>query len=367
MERTKVEELKDRVTCAAVLEKAGFAIDLKESSRRAVKYRRGDAIIIVIHEGRGWFDPLSDAKGDVYTLVSHLDGVGFAECLDRVAELVGFVSSKPVWIRPGREHDVELAVAERWRRRRKPWPASLTWRYLYDERGLPEAVLRAAIRYGCLREGPRGSMWAAHCDDTDIVTGWEERGPDWRGFATSGAKFLFRFGPADAPRLCVTEAAIDAMSLAGIEEMRPDSLFLSTGGGWAPSTEAAIRALAARQSAVLVAATDNNAQGEIYAARLMAIAGEASCGFERLRPVAGDWNEDLRSRGRRKEGEKERRERKGEPGCRMPAGRLKGDASPAFRGPLTRPDGEAAAEGGSGRAEGDGGIERMGRAPARRG
>ncbi|MDP3411064.1 DUF3991 and toprim domain-containing protein [Bosea sp. (in: a-proteobacteria)] len=327
MERTKVEELRGRVACGAVLEKAGFAIDLKESTRRAVKFRRGDAIVIVIHEGRGWFDPLSDAKGDVYTLVAHLDGVGFAECLDRVAELVGFVSSEPVWIRPGREHDVELAVAERWRRRRKPWPTSLTWRYLYDERGLPEAVLRAAIRHDRLREGPRGSMWAAHVDDAGMVTGWEERGPDWRGFATGGAKVLFRFGPLDARRVCVTEAAIDAMSLAGIEAMRPDSLFLSTGGGWAPSTEAAIRALAMRENTLLVAATDNNTQGEVYAARLMVIAAEASCSFVRLRPIAEDWNEDLRARAKRKEGEK------GKPSCRMPADRVKGDASPAFRGP----------------------------------
>ena len=52
--------------CAAVLEQAGFAVDRKESTRRAVKYRRGDDIIIVIHEGKGWFDPLSDAKGDVF-------------------------------------------------------------------------------------------------------------------------------------------------------------------------------------------------------------------------------------------------------------------------------------------------------------
>lgn len=91
MERNDVEELKERVLCAAVLEKAGFAIDLKESTRRAVKYRRGDDIIIVIHDGKGWFDPLSDAKGDVYALVAHLDRVGFSECLEHVANLVGLI------------------------------------------------------------------------------------------------------------------------------------------------------------------------------------------------------------------------------------------------------------------------------------
>ncbi|TIV55180.1 MAG: toprim domain-containing protein, partial [Mesorhizobium sp.] len=54
--------------------------------------------------------------------------------------------------------------------------------------------------------------------------------------------------------------------------------------------------LAARNDALLVAATDNNTQGDVYAGRLEAVAVEAGCGFERLRPVADDWNEDLRAR-----------------------------------------------------------------------
>lgn len=304
MERNDVEELKERVLCAAVLEKAGFAIDLKESTRRAVKYRRGDDIIIVVHDGKGWFDPLSEAKGDVYALVAHLDRVGFPECLEHVANLVGFVPTEPLWARPARKHEADVAVGERWRRRRKPWPGSLTWRYLGEERALSDATIRAAIRHDRLREGPHGSMWAAHTDDAGLVTGWEERGPEWRGFAAGGAKVLFRFGPVDAFRFCLTEAAIDAMSLAVIENMRPDSLFLSTGGGWSPSTDAAIRALVTRDNAFLVAATDNNGQGDVYAERLRAIANEASCHFERLRPTAEDWNADLRMM-RKKGGEKE--------------------------------------------------------------
>lgn len=44
--------------------------------------------------------------------------------------------------------------------------------------------------------------------------------------------------------------------------------------------------LAARPGAHLVAATDDNDQGEIYAARLLAIADETGCSAERLRPLA---------------------------------------------------------------------------------
>src|SRR4051812_7596136 len=90
MKRTEIEALREQVSCAAVLEHAGFAIDAKESTRRAVKFRRGGEIIIVTYEGRGWFDPLSEAKGDVFRLVEHLDRVGFLEGAERVADLVGF-------------------------------------------------------------------------------------------------------------------------------------------------------------------------------------------------------------------------------------------------------------------------------------
>jgi hypothetical protein len=290
MEKAELQELKDKVPCAAVLEREGFALDVKESTRKAMKYRREAAIIIVIHDGKGWFDPLSDGKGDVFRLVEHLKGGSFVEAMDEVADLVGFVPSEPVWQRPARDCEPDLTITERWQARRAPWRGSATWRYLRDTRHLPEPIIRAAIGADLLREGPHGSMWAAHTDAGGAVTGWEERGPDWRGFATGGAKVLFRLGPADAPRLCVTEAAIDAMSLAALEELRADTLYLSTGGGWSPATAEAIAALATTPGAYLVAATDNNAQGETYAGRLLAMADEAGCSAERLRPELDDWN-----------------------------------------------------------------------------
>lgn len=306
MERHELDKLRERVPCAAVLKQAGFLVDAKESTRRAVKHRRGDDIIIVIHDGKGWFDPLSEAKGDVFKLVEYIDHAGFREALTRVAELVGFEPATPVWIQSAREREPDITMPERWRRRRVPWRGSVTWRYLRDERCIAESVIRAAVRQGKLREGPHGSMWAAHTNDAGIVTGWEERGPEWRGFATGGAKVLFRFGLPDALRLYVTEAAIDAMSLAAIDEMRADSLYLSTGGGWASATLAAIEGLTRRPGAQIVAATDNNRQGEVFADRVSAIAAKAQCPFLRLRPGESDWNEVLR---KMKEGRDRERKR----------------------------------------------------------
>ncbi|WP_085034575.1 DUF3991 and toprim domain-containing protein [Ensifer aridi] len=328
MERREMETLRGNVSCAAVLEQAGFAHDAKESTRRAMKFRRGGEIIIVTHEGRGWFDPLSDAKGDVFGLVQHLDRVAFLECVQKVADLVGFKISGPEWQPRIADDHSDLSLADRWQARRLPWRGSSTWRYLHDERCLPVALLRAAIKCNLLREGPHGSMWAAHTNQAGEVTGWEARGPQYRGFASGGTKALFRLGSGTALRLAVTEAAIDAMSLAAIEGLRDGTLYLSTGGGWSPTTAAALRELARRPGVQLVAATDANPQGEIFAERLRVLAGDAGCDWKRLRPSEEDWNETLQLR------EKEERERReGKEGNRQ----RRAACGPPAKGGFARP------------------------------
>jgi hypothetical protein len=296
MEKNDIEELRTRVGCASVLEHEGFAIDRKESTRRAVKFRRDDDIIIVIHDDRGWFDARSDAKGDVFALASYVNGIGFAEALVAVGDLVAFQPTVPTWEKPLHRTQTMTSVADRWNHRKRPWRGSATWTYLQRCRALPWQVISTAIEADVLREGPYGSMWAKHVDEAGAVVGWEERGPDWRGFSTGGTKALFQFGMDGARRICVTEAAIDALSLAAIEQTRPDTLYVSTGGGWSSLTAQALETLASGEGAWLVAATDNNVQGEVFADRLRQMADCAGCDFSRLRPEAEDWNEELKQR-----------------------------------------------------------------------
>ncbi|WP_245433327.1 DUF3991 and toprim domain-containing protein [Rhizobium sp. L43] len=232
-----------------------------------------------------------------------LDRSPFPPAAEAVASLIGFRLSRPEWKSQRTSAPVE-DIVQRWRYRRTPSPGTSAWRYLCWERSIPSVIARQAIREGLLREGPFGSMWAAHLDSNSRVVGWEERGPEWRGFSTGGSKVLFRLGQGDASRLCVTEAAIDAMSLAALEGLRAGTLYLSTGGGWSPATDAAISELAVRPGLTLVAATDANSQGDVYAGRLRALAEASGCDWQRLRPSADDWNEVLKVK------EKERRERK---------------------------------------------------------
>lgn len=293
MDKRDIEQLREKVGCAALLETEGWKVDIKESTRRAIKYRRGEGeIVIIIHNGRGWFDPLSTAKGDVFSLAAHLGAGGFVDACDRVAGVVGFIPSAPAWQRPVKATTI-ASIADRWGHRFKPHPGSPAWQYLTGARALPADIVVQAVAGNQLREGPHGSMWAAHRDSNGMLTGWEERGPQWRGFATDGAKELFRLGRAASERICITEAAIDAMSLAAIEVLRSDTLYVSTGGGWSPATDEAIRVLAKRANVRLVAATDNNRQGEVYAERIRAIAVEGRAEYARSRPRTDDWNEDL--------------------------------------------------------------------------
>ena len=82
--------------------------DRKESSKRCLKYRRGAGeIVIVTHGGAGWRDPNSDAKGDIFQLVQHLEpSLNFGEVRKILRPLAG--------IRP------DFALAERARDQRGP-------------------------------------------------------------------------------------------------------------------------------------------------------------------------------------------------------------------------------------------------------
>lgn len=312
MKREEIEKIREAVGCAAVLEQASFALDIKESTRRAVKFRRASEIIIVTHDGRGWFDPLSEDKGDVFTLVALLEHLSFPEAVDRAGELIGYQATPIVWKRVSAAPEPADLLA-RWQARRFPGTGSGAWRYLCWTRAIPASIMRAAISQGGLREGPFGSIWAAHRDNSGLVVGWEERGPEWRGFSTGGSKVLFRLGGADALPLCVTEAAIDAMSLAAIEGSQDGSLYLSTGGGWSPRSEAALVELLARPGALLVCATDANSQGDVFAERLQALAAQHDRQSVRLRPPMEDWNEVLRKRKKESSRDEDRERRAASP------------------------------------------------------
>ena len=151
----EVEELRAGVNCATVLEKATppWLLDRKESSKRCLKYRRGAGeIVIVTHGGAGWWDPNSDAKGDVFRLVQHLEpSLNFGEVRKVLRPLAGV---RPDFTPDERARDRRaplIPIAQRWARRPRLRRCSDAWRYLAG-RGLTD---RGPDRCGAFGRRPR--------------------------------------------------------------------------------------------------------------------------------------------------------------------------------------------------------------------
>jgi len=303
----EIEWLKAGVSCAVLLERVPppWRLDRAQSTRQSLKYRRGEAeILIVNHNGRGWWDPLSDRKGDIFTLVQHLDpGLSFGEARLMLRSFVGLAPTFPEAVRTRRTRASSLSVVQRWGRCQPLSLGSPAWLYLARQRGLPERILAAAHAADAIREGPHGSAWFAHRDGAGLLTGIEMRGADCRNFSAGGGKTLFRLpgGPGCLTRVAVCEAAIDALSLAAIEGDRRDTLYAATAGGMGPATIVALQqllqVLAADPAGLLTAATDADTAGRRYAARLENMAMDAGVRFDTFLPPDGlnDWNDALRA------------------------------------------------------------------------
>ncbi|WP_245278033.1 DUF3991 domain-containing protein [Methylosinus sp. PW1] len=248
----EIEQLRAKTNCAALLERSTppWRLDRRESTKNCLKYRRGEGeILIVNHEGRGWWDPQSEAKGDVFDLVQHLEPrLNFGEVRKVLRRFTGVVPRFPSFQRSRGESRPALALAKRWERRPRLQTGSTVWRYLAGARALPRRVLERARAADAVREGPYGSAWFAHRDDHGAVTHIEIRGPDFKGSVKGGDKMMFRLPGGSAPltRFVLAEAPINVLSVAAFEDVRDDTLYAATGGGMGPKTIEAIETIAVR-------------------------------------------------------------------------------------------------------------------------
>jgi hypothetical protein len=303
-EDAELEQFRRGVNCAALLEgwAPSWRLDRKESTRRALKYRREEGeVLIVNHDGRGWWDPQSTAKGDIFDLVQYLDpNLNFGQVRRELRRFVGVLPTFPQALSASAKNDPGVPISTRWMTRPRLRRASAVWNYLAGARRLPAKVLEAADGADILREGPYDSAWFAHRDDGNTMTHVEIRGPDFKGSLQGGVKSLFRLSSA-APRhsrVVITEAPIDALSVAAIEGICADTLYAATDGGTGPGTVHAIERLLGQMAqwpdALLAGATDANRAGERYASRHAELAAAAGIAFERLAPPTGnDWNDVL--------------------------------------------------------------------------
>jgi hypothetical protein len=304
----ELDQFRAGVSCAALLERLPppWFLDKQESTRRALKYRRGQGeVLIVNHDGRGWWDPLSAAKGDVFDLVQHLDpSLSFGQVRQVLRPFVDLSPTFPEVLRARQPSEGNRSVAQRWNAQPRLRRGSPAWDYLSTGRRLTAEVLLAAADADVVRQGFKGSAWFAHRDELGAVSHVESRGHAFKGALSGGRKTLFRLaGSGPVCRIVLAEAPIDALSLAAIEGIRTDTLYAATGGGMGPGTlqaiERALVGIAGSPDALLASAADANRAGERFAERHAELAAAAGVVFQRLPPPVGvDWNDTLRGRRR---------------------------------------------------------------------
>ena len=116
-------------------------------------------------------------------------------------------------------------------------PNSPTWRAISDESvDCRPRSLRLHQRPGfCGRVPWSAARGSPHFDRVETaVAHVDVRGPTYKGSLTGGAKSLFRLSLKGTllPRLVLTEAAIDALSIAAIESLRRDTLYAAACHRW---------------------------------------------------------------------------------------------------------------------------------------
>ncbi len=119
-------QLKAAVNCALLLERGGYSLDRKDSTKHCLKYRRSAGeVLIVNHGGQGWWDPMSDAKGDVFILVQHLNpGLNFGQVRQHLRGLVGMAPSYPEAERMREPREPSEPPTKLWSGRRRLRPGT---------------------------------------------------------------------------------------------------------------------------------------------------------------------------------------------------------------------------------------------------
>jgi hypothetical protein len=141
-----------------LLRRAGYSLDRAGSTPSARKFKRGRGeVVVVVREGRGWFDPLRggrEERGDVLSLAAREWARRFAVAVEEVALMVGAVEpSAAPWRRASTS--ARLSPLR---------PGSPAWRYLTERRTLPRGALLAVARRDLVREGVPGAACARHVD-----------------------------------------------------------------------------------------------------------------------------------------------------------------------------------------------------------
>lgn len=209
-------------------------------------YVRGAETIKATRKGATWVwtNNKTGASGSVIDLwLSDNSGSTLGDARKAFREIMGTDTSTPVPTGAPHQDDRQQDHTEA-RRRWEEAPYIEDRRTYAEDRGISKATLhrfRDDVRCGAF-----GGIYFAHRNpETGDIVGFEQR---WEKdgqkntarFAKGGVKTVSVLGnQKTATRMVVFEGGLDALALAELEA-REDTIYVSTGGGFGPRTEAAL-------------------------------------------------------------------------------------------------------------------------------
>jgi 5S rRNA maturation endonuclease (ribonuclease M5) len=228
-------------------------------------YVRGAETIKATRKGAAWVwtNNKTGASGSVIDLwLSDNAGSTLGDARKAFREIIGIDAPTPGPTAAPRRDDSPRDHTEA-RRRWEETPYIEDQQTYAQVRGISKATLhrfRNNVRCGAF-----GGIYFAHRTlETGDIVGFEQRWEkDGRKntarFAKGGLKTVSILGdPKTATRMVVFEGGLDALALAELEA-REDTIYVSTGGGFGPRTEAALLKLA--EGRQVLSGFDNDAAG----------------------------------------------------------------------------------------------------------
>jgi len=293
----ELQRFKTEINLVHYAESQGYEIDRKESSPASIVMRgpNNDKIVVATDtDGHGIYFSVRDERdnGTIIDFVQRRKGLTLGQVRRDLRPWLTdgghphpSPSRKPEPISKDRRR-----VLAGWFQARPQPPDGLP--YLL-KRGLRPKVLNDPRFAPRIRIDDHGAAIFPHYDQQGL-SGYEIKNNSFTGFARGGKKGLwYSTNLSHAPRLVITESAVDALSHAQITA-DTDAAYISIGGQ--PSQEqweligSALRK-AQRRGTQIIIGTDADPGGDQLAARLSELVPGTT---RRERPIAKDWNDQLR-------------------------------------------------------------------------
>jgi hypothetical protein len=287
--REELNRFKTDIDLRAVAALYGYEMEGRPGRSTAMKHptKHSKLIISVADDGHWKFWDVHDDsyRGTVLDFLLRQEGADFRKVCQKCREYLG---SPPVSEYAKPPPLVKRDPNDLF----KEWMALKPYHGGYlESRGIDHHTLERFA--GKIHMDSHGNACFQHQDLHGNVTGWEKKNKGFTGFTAEGSKALFicRADEAVITTIVICESAIDAMSYYQLNKQ--PGLYVSFGGAMSPDQQKQLAALLRTfPGAKVHAATDNDPQGETYAAKIASMHPDV----ERKRPRGvKDWNDALQA------------------------------------------------------------------------